>query len=98
MTIPSLMSPQTLACDVLRLGSASATRCGQTALLATAEDIAFSLQERERDDLFFFFGSFSSSAPFPGSLRHRLPVKKKGNTVQIRCAVLPLAFPMPDKK
>ena len=50
------MRPKTFACDLLRLGTHTATRFCQSAMLVTEEDIAFSLEKLGRYDLFFFFG------------------------------------------
>jgi hypothetical protein len=52
------MSPKTVACDGLRLGTTAAPRFCHAALLVTEEDIAFSFEKTWRDDLFFFCGSF----------------------------------------
>jgi hypothetical protein len=82
------MSPQTFACEELRLGTTAATRFCHAALLATEEDIAFSCEKTWRDDLSFFLRSFWSCGTFllvlaPPPLASQalsatdLPVKKR---------------------
>jgi hypothetical protein len=80
-------SPNTFACEELRLGTNLATRSCQPNILLTEEDIAFSIENSCEDDLFFFF-FYASLWPFDtfihplsarssGSFISDLPVKKR---------------------